>query len=373
MIKVLPGRIQCLAAGESSTAVCGWENKCVAIGTNGLPTPSTNVCSAGRKFVTYAKDSPVVGACKGDEKVNSWVPYCCDQDVDMSSFKWSGVAGTAGDGSDKCNDAKICLLGKTSIATSYLGAGKDYVKRTFCADPNALRRTIKTLPVPLENIFPHPGPDKDEQKWQVELEPTMGSAGPTPEESTNADKNSFGWYIMSGPRAELASLDKRDGSHWELFDCEPSANHEGRQTVRAMCTDSSYMSNCGVIHEGRGVVGTVIEMPAGCGPGKHAMAVSLEPSRNQSLPRRLEKRADELADSPIFDLTKYELVRHTVNEQSRWNIHDESVSCNIKGVDTTGYFTAWADLNVNIQCFSLNFQTPSNRSSVKERARLFQN
>ncbi|KAK6213545.1 hypothetical protein QIS74_09547 [Colletotrichum tabaci] len=113
------------------------------------------------------------------------------------------------------------------------------------------------------------------------------------------------------------------------------------------------MSNCGVIHEGHGVVGTAIEMPASCGPGKYAMAVSLEPSRNQSVPRRLEKRADELADSPIFDLAKYELVRHTVNEQFRWNICDESVSCNIKGVDTTGYFTAWADLNVNIQSSAL--------------------
>ncbi|KAK1639955.1 glycosyl hydrolases family 18-domain-containing protein [Colletotrichum phormii] len=455
----------CCATEESGTAVCGWENKCVAIVTNGLHTSSTNVCSAGRKFVTYAKDSPVVGACKGDEKVNSWVPYCCDQDVDVSSFKWFGVAGTAGDGSDKCNDAKICPLGKTSIATSYLGAGKDCtyfqqgyalwsaqafprdVKRTFCADPNALRRVIKTLPVPLENIFPHPRPDTDEQKWQVELDPTMGGADPTPEESTNADKNSFGWYIMSGPRTELTSLDKRDGSHWELFDCEPGANHEGRQTVRAVCTDSSYESNCGVIHEGHGVVGTVIEMPAGCGPGKYAMAVSLEPSHNQSLPRRLEKRADELADFDLtFDYdfphppkkraggskvllridysddpgywshivaaaptkvkrsrremeeevqgthggnyhhgprrrtnsttctrvgfpksgaikdwidrlhyvdTEYELVRHTVNEQFRWNIYDESVSCNIKGVDTTGYFTAWADLNVNIQSSAL--------------------
>ncbi|KAI3537270.1 glycosyl hydrolase family 18 [Colletotrichum abscissum] len=467
----------CCAAEESGPAVCGWENKCVATGTNGLPTSSTNVCSAGRKFVTYAKDSPVVGACKGDGKVNSWVPYCCDQDVDVSSFKWSGVAGTAGDGSDKCNDARICPLGKTSIATSYLGAGKDCtyfqqgyalwsaqafprdVKRTLCADPNALRRTIKTLPVPLENIFPHPGPGTDEQRWQVELDPTMGGADPTPEESTNADKNSLGWYIMSGPKAELTSLDKRDGSHWELFDCEPGANHEGRQTVRAVCTDSSYESNCGVIHEGHGVAGTVIEMPAGCGPGRYAMAVSLEPSQNQSLPRHLEKRADELADSPIFDLTfdydfsplkkraggsnvllridysddpgywnhivaaaptkvkrsrremeeevqgthggnyhqylyhlwtvdkrstpedelhdlharwfsksgaikdwidrlhnvdtEYELVRHTVNEQFRWNIYDESVSCNIKGVDTTGYFTAWADLNVNIQSSAL--------------------
>lgn len=52
--------------------------------------------------------------------------------------------------------------------------------------------------------------------WAKSTPKTMGGADPTPEESTNADKNSFGWYIMSGPQDELTSLNKRDGSHWSF-------------------------------------------------------------------------------------------------------------------------------------------------------------
>ncbi|GKT50966.1 mutanase Pc12g07500 [Colletotrichum spaethianum] len=417
----------CCDAVETGVNVCDWDDICVNIGSNGLPMV----------------------------------------------WRWGFVDG----GESKCASAKTCPIGKTAIATSNLGGGADCtyselggstffnpaltynVQRTLCADPNALRRHIDTLPIPLENIFPHPGPSTDKQKWDVKLDPTMGGADPTPEESTNADKNSFGWYIMSGPEAELTSLNKRDGSHWELFDCEAGAMHEKRHTVRAVCTDNSDASNCGIIHKGRGVAETVVEMPEGCGPGRYAMAVSLTPSDNQTLPHRLVKRNPQLADAYVYDFTfdydfsplrkrgrgsnvllridysddpgywsdivaaaptklkrskrqieeevhrdhngsykkymyhlwsidkrstsqdelhelharwfsksgaikdwidrfskvdaEYELVRHRVNEQIRWNLYDESIACKIKGVDTVGYFKAWADLNVNIETSAL--------------------
>ncbi|KAF6812686.1 glycosyl hydrolase family 18 [Colletotrichum sojae] len=439
----------CCDAVEAGESVCGWEDKCVSIvGFQHVPA-SSKACSQGRKFVTWTKSTPGHGTCKGDADVNSWVPYCCDQDVDTSSFKWSGVGGMVDGGSKACESAKTCPLGKTAISSSYLGEGADCTaveltiglgisqatqvreQRTLCADPNALRRQIKTLPLPLENLFPKPGPSTDKQKWDVKIDPTTGGADPTPEESTNADKNSFGWYIMSGPRDELTSLNKRDGSHWELFDCEAGALHEKRQTVRAVCTDDSEASNCGLIHEGQDVAETVVEMPEGCGPGRYAMAVSLTPSDNQTVPHRLVKRDPELADAKIYDFTfdydfsplrrrakgrskrqieeevhrdhdgshkkyvyhlwsidkrstpehklhelharwfsksgsikdwidrlsnvdeEYELVRHRVNQQIRWDLYDEAISCRIKGVDTTGYFKAWADLNVNIETSAL--------------------
>lgn len=465
----------CCDTVESGNSVCGWENICIGIGSDGQPTGGDNFCSSGRKFVTYAKDAPGLGSCQGDSSVNAWIPYCCDEGVDISSFAWSGTAGPAGIGASVCESASSCPIGKALIGGSYLGAGADCtyftqtysgwpsvslpvsVHRSLCADPNALQLYIKTLPVPLENIFPHPGPDTDKQQWDVKLDPTMGGADPTPEESTNADKNPFGWYIMSGPQNELASLDKRDGSHWELFNCERGALYEGRQTIRAVCTDSSDASNCGIIHQGNGVAETVIEMPVECGPGRYAMAVSLEPSQNQTLPEHLGKK--ELDGAIVYDLTfnydfsplrkrstgsnvlfridysddpgywsnivaaaptkskrskreieqevhnnhngsykeymyhlwqadkrstpphelhelhsrwfsksgdikdwidrlrnvdtDYDLVRHRVNEQVRWNLYDESVACNINGIDTTGYFSAWADLNVNIETSTL--------------------
>ncbi|KAK1971060.1 hypothetical protein LY78DRAFT_568603 [Colletotrichum sublineola] len=469
----------CCDTIETGRNVCSWEARCVSIGTNGLPDKG-KACPYGRKFVTYAKNAAGYAQCPGDADVNWWVPYCCDQDVDTSSFEWSGVGGmVSGDGSD-CDSAKSCPIGKIGIASQDLGGGADctyafifqvldpnsiqplyigHFPRTLCADPNVFGRQLKTLPIPLDHIFPHPGPSTDKQKWDIKLDPTMGGADPTPEESTNADKNSFGWYIMSGPEAELTSLNKRDGSHWELFDCQAGALHGKRQTVRAVCTDTSDESNGGLIHKGRGVAETVVEMPEGCGPGRYAMAVSLTPSGNQTLRHHLVKRNPLLADAYVYDFTfdydfsplrkrgkgsnvllridysddpgywnemvvaaptkvrrskrqieeevhrdhggsykqymyhlwsvdkrstpqdelhdlharwfsksgaikdwidrftnvdeEYELVRHRVNEQIRWDLYDESIACNIKGVDTTGYFKAWADLNVNIETSAL--------------------
>jgi chitinase len=135
--------------------------------------------------------------------------------------------------------------------------------------------------------------------------------------SVNPDDNSFGFYILTGnnhscaytlmltistgPEEEITTLDKRDGSHWELFDCD-STRGENRQTVKAVCTDTSDTSNCGIIYKGTGVVATVVEMPENCGPGKYSVAVSLEPSKNHTeLHHRLVKRG--LQAAPVFDFT----------------------------------------------------------------------
>lgn len=95
-------------------------------------------------------------------------------------------------------------------------------------------------------------------------------------------------------------MSKRDGSHWEFFNC-PKEMSEERQTVQVVCTVDGPESNCGEIFEG-GVEYTVVEMPEGCGPGKYAMAVSLEVSQKwTSLPHRLEKRLGR--KTRIYDFT----------------------------------------------------------------------
>jgi chitinase len=94
-------------------------------------------------------------------------------------------------------------------------------------------------------------------------------------------------------------MDKRDGSHWDVYDCEHIGTN--RQTAKAVCIDESEDSKCGIIFTGRGVAETVVEMPAGCGAGKYAMAVSLEPAANQTLPHRLVKRG--LKNPVVHDFT----------------------------------------------------------------------
>jgi chitinase len=95
-------------------------------------------------------------------------------------------------------------------------------------------------------------------------------------------------------------MSKRDGSHWELFDC--NSRQEERQKVRAICTDDSPSSNCGDIYLGaHGVASTVVILPEHCGAigGEYAMAVELKPSQDQTMPHKLYKRG--FRNQTIYD------------------------------------------------------------------------
>lgn len=111
-------------------------------------------------------------------------------------------------------------------------------------------------------------------------------------------------------------MNKRDGSHWELFNCHPTT--EKRQTVQAICTDTSSESNCHDVFED-GAEHTVIEMPDGCGPGRYAMVVSLARSQNYSiiLPRHLEGRRG--IDRRVYDLT-FDYDFTAVNKRASTNV-----------------------------------------------------
>jgi chitinase len=148
--------------------------------------------------------------------------------------------------------------------------------------------------------------------------------------SNNPNDNSFGFYIMSGPEDEITTFAKRDGSHWELFDCE---NLEKRQTVKAVCTNTTVDNNCGIIFEG-GVPGTVVEMPPDCGPGKYAVAVSLEPSQaHPRLRKKLEKRG--LHAAPVYDFT-FDYDYSPIHARA-----DSQVLLRIDYSDDPGY---WSDI-----------------------------
>ena len=75
-----------------------------------------------------------------------------------------------------------------------------------------------------------------------------------------------------------------------------------------VCTDTSPSSNCYKIHLGHGVPGTILEMPAGCGPGKYAVAKNFSLSANQEIPSHLNRRV--LSGRTVYDLTfDYEFRR----------------------------------------------------------------
>lgn len=149
------------------------------------------------------------------------------------------------------------------------------------------------------NLFPEPGPKSNTEKLDIKIDKTMGNRRPAGN-NQNPNDNAFGFFIMSGPENEITSVNKRDGSHWKLFDCDNTAGEE-RQTIKAVCTDTSESSNCNLIFKG-GLESTIVEMPHDCGPGKYAIAWKMVPSNNHDhIRHRLEKRG--LTSAPVYDFT----------------------------------------------------------------------
>jgi chitinase len=103
---------------------------------------------------------------------------------------------------------------------------------------------------------------------------------------------------MSGPEDESTSVRKRDGSHWEFFDCNNTVG-EQRQTIKAVCTDASERSKRDVIFKGT-IESTVVEMPENCGLDKYAVAWKMKPfTEHNHIRHHLEKRG--LSDATVYD------------------------------------------------------------------------
>ncbi|KAH8598588.1 hypothetical protein B0O99DRAFT_505946, partial [Bisporella sp. PMI_857] len=170
----------------------------------------------------------------------------------------------------------------------------------FCCDPPGGEPLFPL--VPLDRIFKNPPiGDTIDTKFDLNVDNTWGDGVEDTLGGDNPSDAAVSFYLMASNEEIQTSLDKRDGSHWELFNCNDAASEE-EQTIQMFCTDVSAKSNCGHISRGDGVPGTIIEMPKGCGPGKYAVAKTMVPSENQTLPHHLYKR--NYGHKPVvYDLT----------------------------------------------------------------------
>ncbi|KAK7923665.1 hypothetical protein PG985_007736 [Apiospora marii] len=303
----------CCKATTDVAKSCGkMDDKCISIGKDGKPTDGDPCAEIGRQFITYSQDT-----CPD----KSWRPWCCDSAYEQASqCSWQGPAGDEWPSTD-CENAVKCDSGKINLGVSKKGGGSDCSHKWLAkpplnpnygiGHPEQLQRALccpqgdnvdfdKKAPVPLAWLFPDEVKESDKVDWELDVNSGSGGDG-------DPNENKFGWVIMAGPEKDVATLDKRDGSHWELFDCpERASMHEGgRYQARALCTDDSEDSNCHSLFLGQ-VARTVVEMPPGCGLARHAMAVSMEPAANQTLPsylvRRLVKRETNLQSRPqVYD------------------------------------------------------------------------
>ncbi|KAG4436704.1 hypothetical protein IFR05_007818 [Cadophora sp. M221] len=292
--------LYCCSERLSGTSPCTYyPDTCIGINKNGQPTTGTGCPNAGQKLVTYAR-----GKCS--PRKGEWSPFCCESDVVTDQCRWTkGNVALWCEGAGKCNGAgEVSVIQDVDNGAGYQcrytrASGSSMTAApwvdadlAYCCPADAMLRGTISLPVPLANLFPDPGLPSDVQRLGVEVQNNGNNQRP--------NDNAFGFFILSGPKGEMSTMNKRDGSHWEFFNC-PKEMTEDRQTVQVVCTVDGPESNCNDIYED-GVPYTVVEMPNGCGPGKYAMAVSLEPSVNHTtLPHRLVKRLG--SKRKIFDFT----------------------------------------------------------------------
>ncbi len=297
----------CCDTRKDAREACGMmDDVCIEI-EDGKPKLTDPCRFIGREFATYSQDTCPEG---------SWRPWCCDAGYDSSVCKWQGP-GSDQD-SDECKNSKNCPVNQVNMGVSEKGGGDNcahynwvpgfglggptWFPRALCCPAGDQVIYDETSPVPLAWLFIDDVPESDVQSFEMDVQADIG-------DNQDPNENAFGWVIMTGPEEEVTSLDKRDGSHWELFDCPHRDNmtEDDRATVRAVCSDDSADSNCHTIFLG-GVARTVVEMPASCGIGRYAMAVSMVSSGDQELPedlrKRLIKRGSNLKRAPhVYDFT----------------------------------------------------------------------
>ncbi|KAH8895448.1 glycoside hydrolase [Thozetella sp. PMI_491] len=238
---------------------------------------------------------------------NKWDVLCCEKEV-KPQCRW------VADENNNC--AAECDSDEVNWGRHFYGGGKQcedprYPSNQFyqygypsqgqsgrllCCKRDSVRADVKKLPVPLEYLFDETIETDEDQEFDIDVDVEHDHQDQHP------NANSFGWHIMSGPPDQLSNINKRDGSHWEVYGCDP-ARHEGVQSARLVCTrDKNH--NCDDIRMG-GVADTILEMPTNCGPGKYAMAISLEPMHEASFDKtmpRLVKR-DLPPNAVVYNLT----------------------------------------------------------------------
>jgi chitinase len=230
--------------------------------------------------------------------------HCCPKQnaKNFENSRWYGQPGS-------CFDDHCPFGHSVQLTDSPYGLGESCFprlgrSRVFCRDPAHGKSPF--LPVPLNRLFKDPPTgDNVDTDFTLKLDDTFGSGkAKTGEDPSDA---AFQFVVLASPKELQTSLDKRDGSHWELYGCQYTTSEE-EQTIQMFCTDTSENSNCHEIGLGHGVPGIILEMPAGCGPGRYAVAKSMEPSKNQTIPPALRKRG--LINPVVYDLTfDYDLKR----------------------------------------------------------------
>lgn len=103
-------------------------------------------------------------------------------------------------------------------------------------------------------------------------------------------------------------MSKRDGSHLEFLDCEPTPKHDfTTYNARYICINDTSESNCNDVHLG-GAEGTIVKLPQECGFAAYGVIHEIRPSANNTIPPQIRRRApingEVLEVSFSYDFTR---------------------------------------------------------------------
>lgn len=142
---------------------------------------------------------------------------------------------------------------------------------------------------------------------------------------------------MVGPAESVQSLDKRDGSFLETFDCpNPDPSDYSVQTFKAVCIADSDDHDCEDLLLGDGAFGTIARLPADCGPDEWVRVVSFR-EINSTVPPTLSKRMTSF--SKTYEIKYDYQIRAVANDEifvridtsSHINYWDDVVASEIEG------------------------------------------
>ncbi|KAI9162673.1 glycoside hydrolase [Paramyrothecium foliicola] len=229
---------------------CSWSKDCYKLGSTILP------CEVGTQPIDTVNLISSIGA-KTCDVFSSWVNMlCCDISL-QPKCRWLGEE------KDRCRAE--CRSDEVDMGRHRWRGGTD------CLDPKS--------PANIHNSDQDKGYGPQgcllcctkDSDFNIDVDVDGGS------DSLHPNDNTLGWHIMTGSPDEIASIRKRDGSHWEVYGCDPEH------------LEGSEDHNCDDIRMG-GVADTVLEMPGECGPGKYALAISLEPLHKAEDGTKLHQR-----------------------------------------------------------------------------------
>ncbi|KAM0814064.1 putative chitinase [Seiridium cardinale] len=238
---------------------------------------------------------------------------CCPEKPKFKSCKWQGTPGF-------CNQAN-CPVDQITVAqSSWSTPGNSNGcwfggKKSFCCDSPVGGASGGTLPVGLDRLFPEYDeiPSEDEPTW-AEAQESSSEEGEVAGNLLDPNENSFAWVVMVGPPDSVQSLDRRDGSFLETFNCpDPAPSDYNTQTFHAVCMADSENHDCEDLLLGGGAYGTLARLPEDCGPDEWVRVVSFQQTNSLGVPPHLAKRMTNFSN--VYEIKYDYKIRDIANDE----------------------------------------------------------